>query len=125
MAELKKHQLIPSISSTIKQSKQYSQLHAVILAKQELFYGRELAELASSIGTPVIAILKPPSNVQSQVKPWPNTRRYELRVGDKNVSVLAVGVGKEEAERIFAIACHPSAIVPEAVRVAELIVKQA
>jgi endonuclease V-like protein UPF0215 family len=124
-AELREQNLISSISRTIRRSKQYSQLHAVIFAKQELLSSRELAELASSIKIPVIAILRFFSDSQSRFKAWPNTRCYELRVSDgKHIHVLAAGIAKEEAERILAIARNPSASVPEVVRVAELIVKQ-
>jgi endonuclease V-like protein UPF0215 family len=125
LTEPNDHDYISSISRTIRHSKQYSQLHAVILAKQELFSSHELAQLASRISTPVIAVLKPSSDARNRINERPNLGSYELRVSGKHVSVLAAGVSKDEVERIFAIGCNPSASVPEAVRVAELILKQA
>jgi len=123
--ELKGQDLVSTISTTIRHSKQYSQLHAIILAKQELFSSRELAELASSVSIPVIAILTPYCYTQSRVKAWADSGYYKLRVGGKHILVLAIGFDKEEAERILAVSCNPSTGEPEAVRVAELIVKSA
>lgn len=124
LVELSERDLISSISRTIRRSRQYSQLHAIILAEQELFSDRELGQLAGRIRIPVIAILRRSSGTQSSTKVWPTIRYLELRVNDKHVPVLGVAIAKEEAERILAIACNPPASVPEAVRVAELIAKQ-
>ena len=124
LREPNNYDYISSISRTIKQSKQYSQLHAVILAKQELLFSRELAQLASRMNIPVIAILRSPSDARNRVSEWPNLECYDLRLTGKHVSVLASGISQQETERFFEIGCHPPASLPEAVRVAELIVKQ-
>jgi len=112
------------ISKTIKRSKQYSQLHAVMLAKQGLIPDHELSELASETNVPVIAVLES-RPTRHPFKPRQNTNHYWLRVNSKCVPVLAAGVTKEDAEKMFAIGCTSGAKVPEAVRVAELIVRQA
>jgi endonuclease V-like protein UPF0215 family len=112
------------ISKTIKRSKQYSQLHAVMLAKQGLIPDHELSELASETNVPVIAVLES-RPTRRPLKPLQNTNHYWLRVNGKCVHVLAAGVTKEGAEKMFAIGCTSGAKVPEAVRVAELILRQA
>ena len=119
---MKRKDLRSSISNTIRHSKQYSQLHAVIVAKQELFSSLELAELASNIHIPVIALLGSKNHPKIQLKARSEVKKYELKVRDQNVAVLAAGIGKEQAEEILAIGSGFAASAPEAVRVAKLVV---
>jgi endonuclease V-like protein UPF0215 family len=106
-------------SNLIRSTKQFSQLHAIIISRQ-LAQDRELSiqELTRKLRLPVIAI-KP--SKRSRVR---NAKNFEIDVGGKHVAVSAAGVGRDEAERLYGIGCSPHLNVPEAVRIADLLAKQ-
>ena len=110
------------VSRIIKDCKQYSQLHAVILATEEIIPNNALSELFSEVKIPLIMILR---HQASRPKPSPHTSYTHVRVNKNLVPVFTVGVTGEDAEKLFAICCNPSSKIPEAVRVAELIVGRA
>ena len=115
-----------TLSGAIKRSKQYSQLHAIIL-RQQLVLGWKLnlTDLAGRVKLPLIAttnrgISKPPE----KVKGAPGMQRYDIVINGRRLSVLAVGIGRADAEQLFNIGCTPTSWIPEAVRVANLLVQQ-
>ena len=116
-----------TLSKAIKQSKQYSQLHAIIL-KERLVPGWkvDLSDLARRVKRPIIAttnrrIRRAPKKDEGAQ----GIQRYDLMVNRRHLSVLAVGVGRAEAEQVFNVGCTPTSGRPEAVRVASLLVQQA
>ena len=110
------------VSRIIRDCKQYSQLHAVILATKEIIPSKVLFELFSEVNVPLIMILGHHAN---RLKPSSDTIYSRLRVNKSFVPVFTVGVTGEDAERLFAVCCNPSSKIPEAVRVAEVILRRA
>lgn len=107
------------ISKLIKSSKQFSQLHAVILSRR-LLPNRKISieRLAGALRLPVIAIKR-------IGRPRTRNANYlDMAVGGRHILVAAAGFGKEETESVYRIACSPSATIPEAVRVADLLAEQ-
>jgi endonuclease V-like protein UPF0215 family len=116
-----------ALSRAIKQSRQYSQLHAIIL-KDQLVAGWKvnLSDLARRVKRPIIA------PVNRGIPRAPQGRRgaggierYDIMINRRHLSVLAAGVSRTGAEQVFSIGCSPNSGIPEAVRVANLLVKQA
>ena len=116
-----------TLSRAIKQSKQYSQLHAIIL-KERLVRGWKvnLSDLARRVELPVITIAnRRISTAQKTGKSARGMQRYDITINRRPLSVLAVGVGRSEVEQLFNVGCTPTRGIPEAVRVADLLVQQA
>ena len=116
-----------TLSRAIKRSKQYSQLHAIIL-NERLVPGRRvnLADLARLVKLPVIAIAnRRISSGPKKVKRARGMLHHDVIINRRRLSVLAVGVGREEVEQLFNVGCTPTSGIPEAVRVANLLVHQA
>jgi endonuclease V-like protein UPF0215 family len=117
----------PALSKAIKQSKQYSQLHAIILKEQVVpGWKVNLTDLAHKVKLPVIATTN--RRIPRTPKKSNGTRsmqRFEIIVNRRHLSVLAVGVSRANAEQVFTTGCTPTSGIPEAVRVANLLVQQA
>jgi endonuclease V-like protein UPF0215 family len=116
-----------TLSRAIKQSKQYSQLHAIIF-KEQLVPGWKvnLADLARRVKLPVITTAnRRSSRAPKKVKGARDMQRYEFVINRRRLSVLAVGLGRAEAKQLFSVGCTSTSGIPEAVRVADLLVQQA
>jgi endonuclease V-like protein UPF0215 family len=111
---------INGISSIIKESKQFSQLHAVILTNTESISDRELDQLAEAVKNPVMALTnkRPVKKLQHKV------RGFDLKVNGTRMSVLAASVEKEEAKEILGIGSKPGEKTPEVTRIADLIMNE-
>jgi endonuclease V-like protein UPF0215 family len=113
-----------NLSRAVAKSRQYSQLHAVILSQTTLRSVVNVAELSARLKLPVIAITtryRPSTFTKSQL----GTKNYKLLVNGKRISVLAKGVTLDKAQEIFNVGCKPNSFLPEATRVADLIAKHA
>ena len=117
---------ISRISKAVTKSRQYSQLHAVIISTKRnvLQAGIDLAELARKIKLPVISITQKHRASKRKGNDGTGVKHYELIVNHKQVSVLAKGITAEKAQEVFAIASGPHSQIPEAARVANLITDQ-
>lgn len=113
------------ISSAIRKSKQYSQLHAVILSSQRLLKDRDFdfADLTQRLNLPVIVMVKRTRHRAD--RSGRSMKDYQsLVVNGRRVSVLASKIGKAAIQDIFNVACARNQQVPEAVRVANLMTEQ-
>lgn len=116
-----------TLSKAIKQSKQYSQLHAIILRKQSIpGWKVNLTDLARRVKLPIITtanrgILRAPKSGKGAR----GMQRYVISVNERKLPVLVVGVSGADAEQLYSVGCTPSNRVPEAVRVANLLAQQA
>ncbi len=116
-----------TLSKAIKQSRQYSQLHAIILKEQSIpGWKGNLTDLARRVKLPVITtanrgILRAPKSGKGSR----SMQRYVIIINGRKLSVVAVGVGRADAEQLYSVGCTSSNRVPEAVRVANLLVQQA
>lgn len=128
LLELNKHDHFSGISRVIMQSKQYSQLRAVILSREQLIPGEkiQITDLARRIKLPVICLIREPRGraTITRGKGLSNAKRYDFVVNGQRVHVLAAGLSHEAAQEIFSVACTRNRKIPEAVRVADLIAKQ-
>jgi len=111
------------LSRQIMKSKQYSQLHAVIISKnQKYFRARDITELARRLKLPVILLLRGRSRkIRGGMK---GVKQYALNVNDKRFEVCAMGMSRGKTRELLSVGCAPNSHVPEAVRVADLITKQ-
>ena len=109
--------------TAIVQSKQYSQIHAVILSRENLAPGIriDISNFSRRINLPVLSIVKKTTlsqrGARSKVQP------LRIRIAGRLVYIRAEGVSSEEAQEIFAIACASGKRIPEAVRVAQIVAK--
>jgi endonuclease V-like protein UPF0215 family len=119
----------------IVQSKQYSQIHAVILSRENLLPGIriEISDLSRKINLPVLSIIKKtPLSPRKMVGPQNQQRRarlkvesFRIKIAGRLVPLRAAGLSSEEAREIFAIACASGRWIPEAVRVAQIVAEHA
>ncbi|MFI5450168.1 MAG: DUF99 family protein [Candidatus Bathyarchaeia archaeon] len=115
-----------TLSGTIKRSKQYSQLHAIIVKKQlALGFELDLDDLARRVNLPVITITnrhisKAPKKGMSQRR----LQHYDIIVNGHHLSVLAVRISRVGVQQVFKVGCGPTSSIPEAVRVANLLVQE-
>jgi endonuclease V-like protein UPF0215 family len=116
--EARKRNFNLKVSNLIKSSKQYSQLH-VILISPRLTRNRQISiqSLARKVRLPVIAI-KPYKRPKTRKR---SVNNFEISVRGKQVAVMAAGVERDEAERLYRIGCSPYGTIPEAVRIADLL----
>lgn len=113
-----------NLSRAIEKSKQYSQLHAIILSQTALRSGIDITDLSDRLKLPVVAIIT--RNRPSMFKKGPHgTKHYNLLVNGKRRSILAKRVTFDEAQEIFNVGCKPDLSLPEATRVADLITNYA
>ncbi|MGA3108024.1 MAG: DUF99 family protein [Candidatus Bathyarchaeia archaeon] len=115
-----------TLSGAIKGSKQYSQLHAIIVKKQFVpGFELDLDDLARRVNLPVIAITnlhisKAPKKEMGQRGP----QRYDIIVNEHDLSVSAVRISRVVVEQVFNVGCSPASSIPEAVRVANLLAQE-
>ena len=126
----RKRGYLSALDKAIIQSKQYSQLRAVILSRKQLIPGEDLdiTELASRINLPVLSLIKNHHTSMTRLNGRParssTVSRYSIVVNGKTVWVLAAGVSFDETRQIFAVSCAENYRIPEAVRVADLIARR-
>jgi len=110
------------VSNLIKNSKQFSQLHAIIIS-QRLTPNRPISihELAQRLKLPVIAISKPHKITR---RGNASVKKFSIAVGGKTVAATAAGAGIAQAQRLYKVGCSPHSKVPEAVRIADLLIEE-
>jgi endonuclease V-like protein UPF0215 family len=115
------------LARAILKCKQYSQLHAVILANEQFSPTSriDVTSLSATIDRPIIAIVrKKPALVERKHQKragftLPNY--YRVKLSGKYLSVLATKLSLTETSEILSVACVKGSTMPEAVRVAKLI----
>jgi endonuclease V-like protein UPF0215 family len=119
---------VSKLGNAIMKSKQYSQIKAVILARDDLLQGKDanIRSLARKIKLPVIAMVRrraPRSEARFRKGKNRRTLHYTLKVSGKTVAVEVFGMNRETVTELFRVACAPNRSIPEAVRVAELVAR--
>ncbi len=124
--ELGKRDHVSQISKAIMKSRQYSQLHAVILSTKRIAPGWDIdiTDLARRIKLPIISLVKKNRAAMKKRKKLLRANYYHLVINEKRLFVLAKGSGLEMIQELVTIACTPKSSIPEAVRVANLIAEQ-
>ena len=109
------------LSAAIRTTKQFPQLHAVIIGhRPNLIQELEIAKLHKALRLPIILIPNPRRNpVRVQ-----GLRRFDLVVNGRHLSLLSLGASREGTKRLYSIGCGPAETIPEAVRVAGLLLKE-
>lgn len=122
--DLQRRDHIASLANAIMRSKQYSQLHAVIFSRTQIIPGHtiDIVALARRLKLPVISIMKK-GRAKTATRQLVGNR-YDLLVNGKRLSVFAKGIDMDGVGETFRIACKRNFQVPEAARVADLMVKQ-
>jgi endonuclease V-like protein UPF0215 family len=112
------------LSRAIRRSKQYSQLHAIIISRDQniLQHDYHITELARRLELPVMLLLKR-APVKKPIQPQ-GVKQYELDINGERLHVSATGMSCKKIQELFTVGCAPDSYVPEAVRVANLITKQ-
>jgi endonuclease V-like protein UPF0215 family len=113
-----------TLSRAIMRSRQYPQLHAVIISSdQSVLRENHITELTRRLKLPVILLLKRAS-VKKRIHPL-GGKQYDLNINGERLHVSAKGISCQKIQELFNVGCAPDSHVPEAVRVADLITKQA
>lgn len=123
----KEDDCMAKLVSAIVQSKQYSQIHAVILPREVLVFGvrLDISDFSHKINLPVISIArkalhqKRPPHRNPEPK-W-KTDSFIIKIGSGKVPVEVSGISRDETQEIFAVACMDGRHIPEAVRVAKMV----
>lgn len=127
---------LQKLSRLIVRCSQYRQLRAIILSLEEgvLEDEHDVIRLARKANLPVISLnLKPQmhsANRKNQSRNRPSIAggisRYNVKLGGKRIPVLVCGdINYQMTEEILRLTCANNNSIPEAVRVANLIAKQA
>jgi endonuclease V-like protein UPF0215 family len=120
------------LTQAILQTKQYSQIHAVIFSREKLtpYVRIDLADLSRRIRLPVIAIVKKNKSrkrnalrVKPSIRHATETENFDIEVNGRSISVKAVGINREATRELFEVTCADNCGIPEAVRIADLIAK--
>jgi len=113
------------IARAIMKSRQYSQLHAVILSREQIVPGRDIdiAQLARRLKLPVIAITKKRAPMKKTEKTL-KANYYDFELNGERLYTLATGISHEKTQEVFFIGSTPKSCIPEAARVADLIAEQ-
>lgn len=125
------HDCIAKLVSAIVRSRQYSQIHAVILPREVLGSGvrLDISDLSHKINLPVIAIarkaLYQKRPLHRNPKPKSKTDSFSIKIGGGKVPVEVSGMSRDQTREIFAIACVDGQQIPEAVRVAKMVATHA
>lgn len=117
----------------IVRSRQHSQIHTVILHGQDLLsrIRIDISDLSHKIDLPVISISRRPIHWK---KRRPQTKRhtpkskldyFPVKTGEGIVHVQVTGLSREEVREVFVVGCAGGQRIPEALRVAEIVAKQA
>lgn len=119
----------------IVQSRQYSQIHAVILSRENLAPGIriEISDFSRKINLPVLSIIKKTTfshrkmvgHQNRQLRARSKVECFRIKIAGRLVHLRAAGLSSEEAHAIFAIACASGQWIPEAVRVAQIVAEHA
>lgn len=107
---------LSDLARSIRKSKQYSQVHAVILAKKELLpdHHINISALFRKIRLPVILVMRKDDPPEAR-------GRYPISVRGRPVYVRVQGMSYERAAEVFSVGCAGNHRIPEAVRVADLV----
>jgi endonuclease V-like protein UPF0215 family len=119
------HGRLSGLVKAIVQSRQYTQIHAVVLSKEDLAPGIRIniSDFSRKIDLPVLSIVK--KTGPSQGGATTKVERLRIKIAGRLVHVRAAGLSREEAGEIFAVACTSGQWLPEAVRVAQIVAEQA
>lgn len=121
----KERNQIARISEAIRKSKQFSQLHAVIISERQITPRKDLAiaSIQRNLGLPVIRIVDQ-RKLQTRKATRLHANYYELFVHGKKLHAIAKGISRENTQGIFTLTSMSTSPTPEAVRVADLIAGQ-
>lgn len=109
-------------SSLIKNCKQFSQLHAILISlRSAQNWEMSIQSLARRVKLPVIAITESRKKLTAENR---GLNSFDISLGGKRVTISAAGVKRDEAEGLYRIGCSPYGTVPEAVRIANLLTEQ-
>ena len=115
------------LANAIVQLRQYSQIHAVILAREVLVSGVQfdISDLSDKINLPVISITRRTLHRKKPAdrNPEPESKNdsFSIKIAGGVTPVKVSGLSRERTREIFAIACVNGERIPEAVRVAKMI----
>jgi len=113
---------ISEIAQAILKSRQYSQVRAAILHENLLPKGiQDLRKLILKTHLPTILIIKSKSHSHMTRTKSQHARSLRIRRGRRKVILQTLELDEEDAREIFLVACRGNSLIPEALRVAELI----
>ncbi|HUK50249.1 MAG TPA: DUF99 family protein [Terriglobales bacterium] len=122
LVEAKGQERTQEIARIVRRSRQFTQLHAIMLAENAADFDCHPTQLAKSLSVPVImpsVQCSESSLIQEQ-----STVSFNFRLAGEDVSFVATGIGVEEAKEVLAVSTKPGSRKPEATRVAELLMRE-
>ena len=121
-ADAKAENYIVDASTLIRNCKQFSQLHAVLLSPRLGLVRRvSMSDLARRIKLPVIAISRAHKKLTRENE---CSDSFDISIRGKHVTISIARVERKTAENLYRIVCSPRGIIPEAVRVADLLAEE-
>jgi endonuclease V-like protein UPF0215 family len=107
-ADIKDKKYVTGLASTVRGSKQYSQIHAVIFSRENILPNgvQDFNRLADEIDLPILVL-----------------RRLRLR-NRRSTSIWSPNKDPATVNELFSIGCAEEMSIPEAARVADLIANQ-
>jgi endonuclease V-like protein UPF0215 family len=112
-----------ALAKAIMRTKQYSQLHAVILSER-ISHELDVDALGDKTKLAVIAIVRGHASKNTRKPHSSGAKRlnlYEVVMQKKTVNVQVKGLSSEFVRDVFKASCAPGHHIPEAVRVANLL----
>lgn len=110
---------ISDIAQTILKSRQYSQVRVAISHENLLPKGiQDLRKLTFKTHIPTISIIKPKNHSHSTTT---KSRYLRIERGRHKAIVQTLELDKQVAREIFLVGCRENSLIPEALRIAELI----
>jgi endonuclease V-like protein UPF0215 family len=124
---------LTGLVQAIVRSRQHSQIRTVVLHGQDLSSRTriDISDLSHKIDVPVISISRRPIHWN---KRRPQTKRhtpklkldyFPVKTEEGILHVQVSGLSHEEVRQVFAVGCASGQRIPEALRVAEIVAKQA
>jgi hypothetical protein len=111
--------------------RQYSQIHAIILWREELASGNpiDISKLSRETNIPVMSIgglnvrtrANRPGGNRTETKS--NADSFQIQLEEGVVGLKAVGIPYKETCEVFGVACAAGEPIPEALRVAQVVVR--
>jgi endonuclease V-like protein UPF0215 family len=109
---------VTGLAATIKRSKQYSQIHAAVFSRKNILPNgfRDFTLLAEKIDMPVLVLNRPETSTPRKFMTLTN--------GKESTSIWSTNENLAKVKQLFSVGCTEERMIPEAVRVADLIATQ-
>lgn len=109
---------VTGLAATIKRSKQYSQIRAAIFSRKSILPKgfRDFTLLAEKIDIPVLVL--------NRTETFSSKEFMTITKSKESTSIWSTNENPANVKQLFSVGCTEERIIPEAIRVADLIATQ-